>query len=340
MELAKILETCKGNLIISDMFTKANQVINNSGYNNIVCSISGGADSDVMLDVIEKVKNPDVKITYVWFDTGLEYKATKDHLNYLEDRYNIQIHKERAVKPIPLCVKEYGQPFLSKIVSQKIENLQAHGFNWEDEPYEVLVEKYPNTKDGLNWWCNRSKPSKEYVTPRFNIDLFKYLKEFMVENPPWFKISRMCCIEAKKKTSQKFIDNIKCDLMILGIRKSEGGIRAVHYKGCWDRNEDQCDKYRPLFWMLDKDKDIYDLKYNIHHSDCYTKWGFLRTGCVGCPYNRNLLEDLSQVELFEPNMYKAVNTVFRDSYEYTRQYRKFIERKKFEEKYKHTKRLF
>lgn len=86
---------------------------NSIEYNNIVCSISGGADSDVMLDIIYKCDKNN-KVTYVWFDTGLEYKATKDHLIYLEKKYCIQIEKYRAKKPIPSCCKEYGQPFLSK----------------------------------------------------------------------------------------------------------------------------------------------------------------------------------------------------------------------------------
>ena len=59
-----------------------------------VVSISGGADSDMMLDMIralEPEKNyPDAKLHYVWFNTGLEYTATKEHLSYLEEkvRYN------------------------------------------------------------------------------------------------------------------------------------------------------------------------------------------------------------------------------------------------------------
>lgn len=81
------------NTIILDNIVKAWSIINNKGYKNIVCSISGGSDSDVMLDIIHKV-DIDKKVRYVWFDTGLEYGATKRHLEYLEKRYGIKIERE------------------------------------------------------------------------------------------------------------------------------------------------------------------------------------------------------------------------------------------------------
>ena len=45
-----------------------------------VCSISGGSDSDIVLDLIHKV-DEDGKVKYFWIDTGLEYQATKEHLD-------------------------------------------------------------------------------------------------------------------------------------------------------------------------------------------------------------------------------------------------------------------
>ena len=79
----------KDDLMVVDSFVKANSVINNPSYERIFCSISGGADSDVMLDLIHKV-DKDKKVKYVWFDTGLEYQATKDHIKYLEKKYGVE----------------------------------------------------------------------------------------------------------------------------------------------------------------------------------------------------------------------------------------------------------
>ena len=94
MELDNILETCRDNIVISDMFTKADQVINKMEHNNIACFVSGGADSDIMIDAIRKV-DYDKKVKFVWFNTGLEYQATKSHLEYLENRYDVEIIRER-----------------------------------------------------------------------------------------------------------------------------------------------------------------------------------------------------------------------------------------------------
>ena len=40
------------------------------------------------------------------------------------ERYGVTIHRVRAEKPIPVCCKIYGQPFISKQVSEWIERLQ------------------------------------------------------------------------------------------------------------------------------------------------------------------------------------------------------------------------
>lgn len=83
-------------ITIVDSFVKANSVINNPCYETILCSISGGSDSDVMLDLIHRV-DLNKKVKYVWFNTGLEYQATKEHLDYLEQKYNITIEREREL---------------------------------------------------------------------------------------------------------------------------------------------------------------------------------------------------------------------------------------------------
>lgn len=300
-------------------FVKGYSIINKDMYKRPICSISGGSDSDIMLDLIYRI-DEQKKVAYVWFDTGLEYKATKEHLKYLENRYGIEICRERAVKPIPVCTREYGQPFLSKQVSENINRLQNNGFDWTDMTYEDMLIEYPNCKSAAKWWCNK-KSEKLGDISRFDIEFNKYLKDFLIANPPTFRISKLCCEWAKKKVSHRLIKETGCDLMISGVRKAEGGVRASAYKNCYTQGESS---YRPLFWFKDDDKRVYEQAFDIKHSDCYEKWGLLRTGCVGCPFGRHLFDELDVVSKFEPNMYKAVNTVFKESYEYTKQYRQFV----------------
>lgn len=240
--IEELLESCPKNQTIGDNLVRSWSKINSSKYKNILCSISGGSDSDVMLDIVWRC-DKDNKVTYVWFDTGLEYQATKEHLKYLEEKYNIKIHPYKAIKPIPSSCKTYGQPFISKQVSEFIQRLQAHNFKWEDEDFDTLMKRYPKCKSALEWWCNAKGNGSS-----FNISRNKYLKEFMVANPPTFKISNKCCKYAKKDVMHKCISESDYDLDIYGVRKAEGGSRATAYKSCFDETDTGCDNYRPLFW--------------------------------------------------------------------------------------------
>lgn len=214
----EILDSCpdKNETIVSN-FIKAWSKINSPLYKKIICAISGGADSDIMLDICYKCDKDD-KVEYVWFNTGLEYQATKDHLKYLENKYNIKIMSYKAIKPIPVTCKSYGQPFLSKRVSDMIGRLQKYNFKWEDKDFDELYKEYPKCKAALRWWCNNWGEDSQ-----FNISRNKYLKEFMVQNPPTFLISDKCCKYAKKNVMKKCISENDYDLNIYGVRKSEGG---------------------------------------------------------------------------------------------------------------------
>ena len=197
----------------------------NDRYDRIVISVSGGADSDIMLDMVLRVIKDREKLRFVFFDTGMEFQATKDHLDELEQKYGIKIDREKAVVPVPLGVRKYGQPFLSKQISEFIERLQRHGFTWEGRPFDELYAKFPKCKAALRWWCNQFGEGS-----RFNISKTPFLKEFMVENPPAFKISPKCCYGAKKNTAKKFEESCDADLSVQGLRKAEGGARSTAYK--------------------------------------------------------------------------------------------------------------
>ena len=166
-----------------------------------------------------------------------------------------------------------------------------------------------------------------------SIDNNKYLKEFIIANPPTFKISNKCCTYAKKKVGHKLISENHYDLNIVGVRRAEGGVRATAYKSCFSENkDDECDEYRPLFWYKNEDKNDYEVAYFVEHSNCYTEYDLLRTGCSGCPFGRDFEHELEVIQEYEPKLYKAVNHIFGESYEYTRQYREFCKEMKEKEK--------
>lgn len=283
-----------------------------------MCSISGGSDSDIVADICANL-DKDRKVTYVFFDTGLEFTATKEHIKYLEDKYGIEIIRKKAVKPIPTCCRQYGVPFLSKQVSEYISRLQKHNFKWEDKPFDELYKEYPKCKVALRWWCNDWGEGS-----KFNIAYNTYLKEFMIANPPTFKISNKCCYYAKKLVAKRFKDEGDFDLSITGVRKAEGGARSSAYKSCFSPATDKnINEYRPVFWFRQSDKAEYKEAFGVRYSDCYEVWGLPRTGCSGCPYAKDFESELEAVAKFEPKLYKALNNVFGESYEYTRKYREF-----------------
>lgn len=306
------------------------------GHSKVLVSISGGADSDIMLDLIQKVLNDDThkyscEIRYVWFDTGLEYTATKEHLDKLEKKYGITIERKKVKCPVPLGCREYGQPFLSKFISEMIGRLQNKGFDFKNDgekSYEELMEKFPKTKGPLVWWCNKYPVKEGKKLSQFNINLNRWLKEYMIEYPPTFKISAKCCEGAKKKPSHEYCEEHNINLKCLGLRKMEGGARSLKIKSCYSDNSEtgETDVFRPIWWFNDQDKQQYKDFFELKYSDCYEVMGMKRTGCCGCPFNSKFEQDLEVVKEHDPMLYIAANNIFKDSYEYTRKFREFKKR--------------
>ena len=279
----------------------------------------GGADSDDMLHLVRYL-DPDEKVDYVWFNTGLEYQATKDQLDYLEQRYQIKIKRERPEVPIPRAVREHGMPFMNKQLSQHIYRLQKHDFDFSKggRSFEELYAEYPRCKSALRWWCNTWDVDKN------NIQHNTWMKEFLIANPPDFAISDKCCKYAKKDVIARIIKEGNYQLNLFGVRKFEGGQRANAYKSCF--NEDSykgCPEYLPLFWWTADDKKQFEECCNIRHSKCYTEYGLKRTGCAACPFSKNLWKELEVIEEYEPKLYTAVWNVFGRAYEYTQEYEAF-----------------
>ena len=317
-DLCKIAEQAPDGFV-QDAVLKANMQIER--HRKIACLISGGSDSDIMLDLLYRLDD-EKKIVYIWCDTGLEYEATKQHLKDIESKYGIEIVRLKTKKPIPIAIKEYGVPFLSKYVSEMVYRLQRHGFKWEDKPFDELLKEYPKCKTALRWWCNANGEDS-----RFNISKNKWLKEFMLQNPPTFKISGKCCHFAKKAVAEDFLSENNFDLSCIGVRKAEGGVRSTGYKNCFTpQTDNNIAQYRPLFWLDKKSKEACKQHYGIVYSDCYEVWGMARTGCASCPFGRNFEFELECIMKYEPKLYKAVNKIFGASYEYTRKYRDFQKR--------------
>lgn len=81
-KIKSLIESAPNEIIMKSML-KLYSFLNNKGYHKVMVSVSGGADSDIVVDLCKKFDLKNV-CDYIWFNTGLEYEATKRHLNYLE----------------------------------------------------------------------------------------------------------------------------------------------------------------------------------------------------------------------------------------------------------------
>ena len=119
-----------------------------------------------MLDMLLRCGGRE-KTDFVFFNTGLEYRATLEHLDELEEKYGIKILREKPEKPIPAAVKEFGIPFWSKEFSQFLEALQLKGFLFKTGRFQSLFKNFqsltrrggasPTEKGRL--WKRQSTPS-------------------------------------------------------------------------------------------------------------------------------------------------------------------------------------
>lgn len=304
-------------------------------YPNAICSYSGGSDSDIMLHLIENVRKvynlP--QISYCFFNTGLEMNAIKNHVKDMEKLYGITIAEHKPKKNIIQATREFGQPFVSKIMSSGLEGIQKKNIplsiaeeyaNATDKiaKRRELKERYPKSETTINFLCGCNSKGEPRPDIQLVINSSKYMLDFITENPPSFKISSKCCDYCKKQVAHSVQKSF--DMVITGERRDEGGMRSVPRKDntnmCFSETADGKHRLKPLFYVSDKDKKWYKEYHNIRYSDAYEVYGLTRTGCCGCPISAKATQDLEKIRPYEPNIVKASWNIFGDSYRYRQQY--------------------
>ena len=246
---------------------------------NAICSYSGGSDSDIMIDMIERARalipgylEP---VKYVFFNTGLEMKATKDHV------------KGWQKKQIPLSIaNEYA----------RAENKAAKR--------QELKERYPKCQSVINFLCCCNSAGEPRPDIQLVINSSKFMLDFIRECPPDFQISAKCCDYCKKQLAHNVQKSY--DMIITGECRDEGGMRSVPRSEQWNETNTMCFaetsdgkfRFRPLYYVSDKDKAWYKEYYGIKYSDAYEVYGLTRTGCCGCPISYKAVDEA-----------KATNTV-------------------------------
>lgn len=312
-----------------------------------ICSYSGGSDSDIMLHLIETVRKAFrlPPVTYCFFNTGLEMDATKRHVKEMAKKYGVEIKEYRPKKSIVTATREYGLPFVSKIMSAGLETVQKKNIpltiadeyaDAEDKAAKrkELKERYPKCEQAINFLCCCNSAGEPRPNIQLVINSSKYMLDFIRENPIPFRVSNKCCDVCKKQTAHSAQKGF--DMVITGERRDEGGMRSVPRKDsttmCFSETADGTFRLRPLYYVSDADKEWYKERYGIRYSDAYEVYGMTRTGCCGCSISARAVEDLEKIKPYEPNIYKAAWNVFGDSYRYRAAYNAYKKRRMEEEK--------
>ena len=307
-------------------------------YPNAVCSYSGGSDSDIMLHMIEEVRNcfglPPVM--YHFFNTGLEMKAIKEHVRNMESLYGVKIVEHKPTINIIQSARKCGIPFVSKIMSTGLEGIQKKNIplSIADEYAQAddkiakrveLKERYPKCESTINFLCGCNSKGEPRPDIQLVINSSKWMLDFIKENPIPFKVSAKCCDHCKKQVAHKAEKPF--DMVITGERRDEGGMRSVprseNTNLCFTQAANGKYRLRPLYYVTDSDKQWYKDYYKIRYSDAYEVYGLKRTGCCGCSISASAVRDLEKIEPYEPNLVKAAWNVFGDSYRYRQKYNEY-----------------
>lgn len=298
-----------------------------------ICSYSGGSDSDILIDVIERTREifhlPPVR--YAFFNTGLEMQATKDHVKETAEKYGVEIETYRPKVNIVQASRKYGIPFVSKIMSARLSEWQKKGVPLSiAEEYDQaedkaakrfeLGDRYPKCTSIINFICGCNVDGVPCSNKQLNLSGAKYLREFIEDTPPDFAISAKCCDYCKKKLAHSVQKDF--DMIITGERRAEGGVRSLNpnVATCFSECRNGQFRLKPLYYVTDADKAWYKDYYGIRYSDAYEVYGLTRTGCCGCPISYKAVEDLEKIRPYEPNVVKAAYNIFGNSYAYREKY--------------------
>lgn len=267
-------------------------------------SFSGGKDSTVLLALIKLCEEvytiPPNAIPAVFSNTGIELGITYDFVKWVRENYYSNVQIISPVKPFPWVLENKGKPMKSKMKSKALR--QYHYGNRTDRLLLLLLGQ-----TGTGRFLSMHKMADR--------DMHMLHEDFPI------KASNECCDWMKKKPFEKYAKDNGMLGAMQGIRESEGGARASSIntrlrtggKLCtWLKNG--IIQKAPIIDWTDDDVEEFIKQYNVPLSDAYTKYGFKRTGCMACPYAREVDKDLEYLFYHEPNRYKASMHWLKDVY--------------------------
>lgn len=268
-------------------------------------SFSGGKDSTVLLALIKLCEEvytiPENAIPAVFSNTGVELGVTCDFVKWVKENYYSNVQIIRPEKSFDWVLKNEGKPLRSKMKSKDIHQWQC-GKRSESLLLLLLLGK-----------AKTGKYSKKHRLGDKDV-------HFMHDDIP-FIVSSKCCEWMKKKPFMQYALQAEMRGAMQGIRISEGGARDSATKFRLFHGGKLCTWVKggiiqkaPIIDWSDSDVEEFIEKYDVPLSDAYTKYGFKRTGCMGCPFSKKIDKDLEYLYYHEPNRYKASMHWLKDVY--------------------------
>jgi len=264
-------------------------------------SFSGGRDSTILSHIIRTdfIKEyPEVlqglgetfeegsflsetfNVPHVFINTGVEWASIVKFVRDLEGIELIEIKPKLSFFEV---VKQYGYPVISKEVASYINDV-----------------KKTNSNKLLQKWLDGEKRGA-YVSGKVP-DVYS---GFLKESAPI--IGSKCCQKLKKDPAHAY-EKASGRRPILAIMADESRLRAQTAKnGCIFEKTSGLVCNPMIFWTHE-DIELYMELFKPAVCELYTKYGFERTGCIGCLFGCQTKEKADEkLEVFKrlrPNQYQ------------------------------------
>ena len=268
------------------------------GEENCCISFSGGKDSTALSRLVDEAL-PGNKIPRVYANTGIELNMIRDFVFSLKEKDDRIVVIKPSVPIIP-TLEKVGYPFKSKEHSQRFREFK----NSKKELKHVLrylgLYKRPNDTDEI---------VKRYMCPK--VLRYQFTEEFK-ENG--LNISDQCCVKMKEEPIRSWQIENNRKLTITGLMGDEGGRR--NNAPCLSNKTDGITNFNPLIVATKSWEDWFISEYNIQICDIYKPpYNFDRTGCKGCPFNKNVQRELDTLEEFFPEERRQCEIIWKPVYD-------------------------
>jgi 3'-phosphoadenosine 5'-phosphosulfate sulfotransferase (PAPS reductase)/FAD synthetase len=212
----------------------------------IYCSVSGGKDSEVMLDIIRRFV--DKNALAVFCNTGNEYPEVVKFVRQTENL--ITVRPDIQIKQI---IERYGFPLISKEQSRYI-NQAKH-----TKSDKLLHIRLYGGEKGIGKISERWKS--------------------LIDAP--FDVSEKCCTYLKRKPFEKFHKETGL-FPVIGTMAGESRLRLQKWlkHGCNSFESNMIASYPMSIWT-ENDVWAYIRRFNLPYSPIYDM-GIRRTGCMVC----------------------------------------------------------